>query len=160
MSIGKITHPFGRTSRRLVTVVLTSVALISPQLLSSVPAQAFVAGQPPCNGATCVGKSPNIVNREGTSCASDATDLVTVVWGATYVLRYSSFCHANWVKSYMAGSGGVPAGPNTCCSYYAQTKNGHVERGDSYYSPMVDGTQSAGCGSLEGVYFAGMTPLR
>ncbi|MFL6077226.1 MAG: hypothetical protein ACJ73S_27845 [Mycobacteriales bacterium] len=127
--------------RKRLAVAAAAAGLVSVAGYAT-PAQAYPLDQPPCYGASCVGKDPNIRNRQGVSCASTAVDVVTVTWVATYVLRWSDWCHANWVKSYLTVSTGGTA-PNNCCWFYAQTYDGHQEWGNGAYTNMVDGSQLA-----------------
>jgi len=101
-------------------------ALVSPD---------YIPG-PPCYGATCVGQSPDIINRQGVSCAADAVDLATVSSdGYSVTLRWSAYCHVNWARwndNLSASS-----------RYFVRTSDGHVERGRGYYTYMVNGNEVA-----------------
>ncbi len=106
----------------------------------------YVPG-PACDGASCVGQSPYITNRQGVSCVDDAQDVpnaqVSGFGGAVVRLRYSPSCQANWVA---LDQGSDP----TYVVYYVETTDGTREYGSSqhpfftgYFSTMVDGTQLA-----------------
>lgn len=135
------------TIRRRVVAVLTVLAsAVGIVIAAQQPAAAYPIGQPPCYGATCVGKDPNISLRD-VSCVNGfendgkAYDVVTIGlagYGNTSVtLRYSPTCGSNWAR----WNGG------TWLDYWVQTADGR--RASGYggsappYTTMVDGTQLA-----------------
>lgn len=128
--------------RRLVTSLAVLIVAGGLSTFGLSAAQAFPLDQPPCYGASCVGQSPYIVNREGRNCVDGAIDLATVAAPGeateTVTLRWSEFCHANWARF-----NGVHINP----TYWAETWDGHRElpRG-SGYTYMVDGNQLARAG--------------
>jgi len=123
------------SARRKVIAVAIAILSLSAVTAAARPARVPIGGGPPCYGPTCVGRDPNITDPLGFSCVnggSGATDLVTVTWGNTYTLRWSDFCHANWVRA---------VDNNT--DYYVETYDGHKEWGRGYYTFMVNGNELA-----------------
>jgi len=125
-----------RSTRR----ALGLATALAPLASHATPALAYIPGAPPCYGASCVGKSPYITNREGVSCAAGAVDFATVDGPGDsasnqVTLRWSNFCHANWARW---------SGPDIgYADYWAQSYDGHRELPEGYYSYMVDGNQLA-----------------
>jgi Protein of unknown function (DUF2690) len=127
---------------RGAAVVIAAVTFAA--LFAAAPAaSAFVPG-PPCDGHTCVGKTPYTVNRQGISCVNDAVDVSgsTVIGSGdglsnSVTLRWSAYCQANWAR-YNDPSNLIYA------HFYVQTYDGHIEwpHGDTF-TYMVDGTQLA-----------------
>jgi hypothetical protein len=129
----------------------TSAFAFCGLLLAYTPAaQAAIPDAPPCIGASCVGKSPNITNAEGQSCVTGgydgegaATSLETVDApgdGSTnqVTLRWSAFCQANWAR----WSG--PSDDAGYADYFSETTDGHIEYPEgSGYTYMVNGVEAA-----------------
>lgn len=129
-------------SAKLTRTLVTAGAL-GGAVLAVPQAQAYVPG-PPCSGPTCYGQNPNIINRQGVSCANDATTVknsatTSIVDNYVVVLRWSAYCQANWAQ--LTGTG-VGVGYSR---YWVQTADGSQPQYGSggYYSNMVDGTQLA-----------------
>ncbi|HZU58432.1 MAG TPA: hypothetical protein VFA06_21310 [Actinocrinis sp.] len=134
-----------RTGRILLAVGMAAAGIAA----APSAAQAYVPDQPPCYGATCVGKSPYITNRDGESCVTGVPGANNGATSIAYVdapgdgtdnnraiLRWSSFCGANWAK-WEGSSPGY-------ADYWAQSGDGHKETPEgSGYTYMVDGTQVA-----------------
>jgi hypothetical protein len=106
-------------------------------------ASAYVPG-PPCDGHTCVGKTPYTTNRQGISCVNDAVDVKgSTVNGSgdgsdnSVTLRWSAYCQANWARYNDPAYLGY-------ADFYVQTHDGHIERPHGgAYTYMVDGSQLA-----------------
>jgi hypothetical protein len=122
-----------------------AAAILAAALLAHVPsAHAFFVG-PPCDGPTCVGHSPYMLNRDDTeTCRDDAVDVPgSTVAGLgdglsnSVTLRWSANCQANWARYNYAGNLGK-------AHFYVQTYDGHEEWPQgNVYTNMVDGTQLA-----------------
>lgn len=125
------------TSGAAVIAAIAATALMGP----SRPAVAAIGNGPPCYGPTCVGRSPNITNDLGQSCADSAVDVsgsrLYVEGDADIVVRWSAWCHANWVRweadDYAPGTK----------QFYVQSADGFLQYNSyDYYTPMVNGVET------------------
>lgn len=132
-----------RTFRSLSLVAAMATVSFAAIFAAAPAASAYVPG-PPCDGHTCVGKTPYTVNRQGVSCVNDAVDVQgSTVDGSgdgasnSVTLRWSAYCQANWARYNDPAYLGY-------ASFYVQTYDGHIEwpHGGTY-TYMVDGTQLA-----------------
>jgi hypothetical protein len=125
-------------------IALAAASFAAAVAAGAPAAHAFVPG-PPCDGSTCVGKTPYTVNRQAQHCADDAVDVrgSTVAdlgdgIPNTVTLRWSAYCQANWARF------NGPADALRTHSFYVQTYD--RKQGWPYgrsYTNMVDGTQLA-----------------
>lgn len=143
--IEKEPRAWRRTSRVLLAFGLAAAGIAA----GPSAAHAYIPDQPPCYGASCVGKSPYLMNRDRESCVSGVPGANNGAVTIAYIdspgdgvdnnranLRWSAFCGANWAQ----WEGGEPNYAN----YGAVSADNHQEPPEgSGYTFMVDGTQLA-----------------
>ena len=120
--------------RMFVSVVGTAVIVLGGLLATASPAAADPP--PPCYGASCNGKDPHALGCDGWVAYTIAS--FPVNYGtSTILLRYSTWCHANWTTVSTPGINlGVFAWVEN--AYGDRYNVGAVEHGNSW-TAMVNG---------------------
>ncbi|SRR5216683_1281262 len=130
-----------------VTKVLCVIGLAAAGLAVAPGTAGAYVPAPPCLGASCNGKDPYIINREGINCVSSAYTVTSFSLDhgfVTIALRFSPYCQANWADAYVkyqAADGG---------EMWVQNKNNDEQATGwsdnpygTYWTNMVNGIPKA-----------------
>jgi len=127
-----------RPLRTFASLVGAAVIIFGGLLVTTSPASADPP--PPCYGASCNGKDPHALGCDGWVAYTIASFPVNY-GSSTVLLRYSTWCHANWTTVSTPGSNlGVFAWVEN--AYGDRYNTGAVNGGNSW-TAMVNGVPLA-----------------